>query len=429
MEGTMLPKSTPQDADVLIVGAGPAGSSLASHLAGAGVDALVLDKATFPRVKACGDGLTPRAVKELALLGVRTPASEGWIKVKGLRVFGGGHALELPWPELDSFPNYGLTLPREDLDHRLVRHAKARGARLEEGVTVTAALRHPGTGRVVGVKARTKQGERHYRAAVVVDAGGVAARVATSAGRTASPSRPLGTAVRVRIKLPAPPGPDRLEWLESHLELRDARGLMPGYGWVFPVSGNQLNVGVGAVSRSAKTKHGNGRELLGRWLATLERRWGFSQQDVLERPVGAALPMAFSRQPLYAGGLVLLGDAAGMVSPFDGEGVAYAMQSARFAAEAIAEAITRPTPDTRERALRVYPARMKQDLGGYFSLGRVFVYLIEHPRVMHLCTTYGLPRPTLMRLVNKLISDMYEPRGGDWMDRLIATAARLAPAA
>jgi len=393
------------------------------------VETLLLDKATFPRAKACGDGLTPRAVKELALLGVPTPASEGWVKVKGLRVFGGGHTLELPWPELDSFPNYGLTLPRELLDHRLVRHAQARGARLEEAVTVTSALRHCGTGRVIGVKARTKQGERQYHAAVVVDAGGVAARLATSVGRGRKPRRPLGTAVRARIKLPTTPQPDRLEWLESHLELRDSRGLMPGYGWVFPEASNQLNVGLGAVASTAKAKQGQGRELLRRWLVTLEQRWGFTSQDVVDQPIGAALPMAFSRQPLYAGGLVLLGDAAGMVSPFDGEGVAYAMQSARFAAEAIAQAMARPTPDSRERALRVYPARMKQDLGGYFSLGRVFVYLIEHPWVMHLCTTYGLPHPTLMRLVNKLISDLYEPRGGDWMDRLIATAARLAPAA
>jgi flavin-dependent dehydrogenase len=139
--------------------------------------------------------------------------------------------------------------------------------------------------------------------------------------------------------------------------------------------------------------------------------------------------MAFSRQPLYARGLALVGDAGGMVSPFDGEGIAYAMQSGRLAARAVTQALARPAGPSREAALRTYPESMKEALGGYFTLGRVFVALIEHPQVMRICTRYGLPRPTLMKLVMKLLSDLYEPRGGDWMDRAIATLARMAPAA
>src|SRR5665647_3427872 len=98
---------------------------------------------------------------------------------------------------------------------------------------------------------------------------------------------------------------------------------------------------------------------------------------------------------------MLVGDAGGMVSPFNGEGIAYAMQAARRAA----------------------------DVGGYYTLGRVFVKLIEQPAVMRLCTRYGLPRPALMRLVMKLLADVYEPRGGQASDRLIAALTRIAPAA
>jgi hypothetical protein len=79
--------------------------------------------------------------------------------------------------------------------------------------------------------------------------------------------------------------------------------------------------------------------------------------------------------------------------------------------------------------LEQYPAQLSAELGGYYSLGRIFAALIERPQIMHLCVTYGLPRPVLMRLVMKLLSDCYDRRGGDWMDRLIATFAKAVPKA
>ena len=118
-----------------------------------------------------------------------------------------------------------------------------------------------------------------------------------------------------------------------------------------------------------------------------------------------------------------------MVNPFNGEGIAYAMQAARRAAEVIAQAAARPTDAARERTLATYPRVMSAELGGYYTLGRVFVKLIEHPEVMRVCTRYGLPRPALMRLTLKLLADVYEPRGGDLSDRVISSLTRIAPAA
>jgi flavin-dependent dehydrogenase len=447
---------------VIVVGAGPAGSTAAAYLANAGVATLLLEKSSFPRPKACGDGLTPRAVKELIHLGLPFAEADGWMRNRGLRVFGGGHELELPWPRLASFPDFGLTLPREDFDLRLARHAAQAGAELREGVNVTGPLLDDRSGRVIGVTAATPDGPAEFRAPLVVAADGVSARLATAVGRPKKPNRPVGVAVRTRIRLDGRAlAPGRLEWMESHLELWDgppAQGrLMPGYGWVFPEAAAQtqadgigqgadaaptarhrppgdvvVNVGVGSVASSAQAAGAakvNYRALLTKWLDTLGPRWGFTAADVIDRPRSAALPMAFNRQPLYARGLVLVGDAGGMVSPFDGEGIAYAMQSGRLAAGVIAQALARPSGEGREASLRTYPELMKESVGGYFSLGRVFVKLIEHPAVMRVCTRYGLPRPTLMRLVMKLLSDLYEPRGGDWMDRTIATLARMAPAA
>src|SRR5699024_4253862 len=122
-------------------------------------------------------------------------------------------------------------------------------------------------------------------------------------------------------------------------------------------------------------------------------------------------------------------DAGGMISPFNGEGIAYALQAGRIAADVVAQAFARTSSAARERTLATYPQRMRDDLGGYFTLGRQFVRLIEQPEVMRLCTKYGLPRPLLMKFVLKLLSDSYDIRGGDLTDRVITTLTRIAPAA
>ncbi|MEO9240659.1 MAG: FAD-dependent oxidoreductase, partial [Jatrophihabitantaceae bacterium] len=128
------------DADVIVVGAGPAGSAAAYWLASAGVDVLLLEKTTFPREKVCGDGLTPRGTRALIEMGIDVSEQAGWLHNKGLRVIGGGMRLELDWPELSSFPNYGLVRPRADLDHLLVRQAVKAGARLQEQTSVTGPV-------------------------------------------------------------------------------------------------------------------------------------------------------------------------------------------------------------------------------------------------------------------------------------------------
>ena len=164
-------------------------------------------------------------------------------------------------------------------------------------------------------------------------------------------------------------------------------------------------------------------------MANTPPEWEFTPENQLGPVRGAALPMGFNRGPLYGRGLMLVGDAAGMVSPFNGEGIAYGLMAGRIAADAVVQAAARSTATGRERALATYATRMKADLGGYYTLGRYFVKLIEHPQVMHVCTRYGLPRPLLMRFTMKLLSDCYEPHGGDVVDRVISGLARIVPAA
>ncbi|WP_159791713.1 geranylgeranyl reductase family protein [Puerhibacterium puerhi] len=428
------------DADVIVVGAGPAGSSAAHWCASAGLDVLLLEKAAFPRDKVCGDGLTPRAVSELARMGVHTDPEDGWIRNRGLRVVAGGRAWELPWPDVAAYPGYGLARSRMTLDHLLAQHAQASGAKLLERTRVTGPLLDERTGRVVGVRAQdADRREVTYRAPVVVAADGVSSRFATALGIARRDDRPIGTAVRTYFRTATPSGTTARHddaWMESHLELWDGEpgrsNLMPGYGWIFALGDGTANVGLGSVSSTPARQSAAGhdyRSMLARWVASAPEEWGFTPENQLGPVRGAALPMGFNRSPLYRDGALLVGDAAGMVSPFNGEGIAYALQAGRVAAEAIAQARARTTDAGRERTLGTYAERMRAELGGYYTLGRAFVRIIEHPAVIRLGIRYGLPTPVVMRLAVKLLSDNYEPRGGDWSDRVIQALTRVVPAA
>ena len=212
-----------RQADVIVVGAGPAGASAAYHLAEAGLDVLVVEKSAFPRDKVCGDGLTPRAVRQLVAMGIDTDAP-GWQRNRGLRIVGAGHRLELPWPDLATFPDYGLVRTRSDLDEILARHAEKSGARLLERMTVTGPVVDERTGRVNGVTAKPvddrgrKAGDvETFTAPVVIAADGVSARIAIALGLERRENRPMGVAVRAYSETPRHDD----EWMESHLELWD----------------------------------------------------------------------------------------------------------------------------------------------------------------------------------------------------------------
>jgi len=421
------------DADVIVVGAGPAGSTTAHYLARCGLEVLLLEKTAFPREKVCGDGLTPRGVKELIAMGVPTREEDGWIRNQGLRILGGGVRLQMPWPALSSFPDHGLVRTRLDFDATLAKHAAASGARLVEDITVTGALLDGRDGRVVGVRARPSADRDAapavYRAPLVVAADGNSARLATSLGLAKRDDRPMGVAVRTYFRSPRHDD----DWLESWLELWDGEPgrsrLLPGYGWIFGVGDGTSNVGLGALNSSGVFGTLDYRDLLRRWTAMMPPEWGFTPENMTSPIRGAALPMGFNRTPHYTRGLVLVGDAGGMVNPFNGEGIAYAMESGRIAADVIAQALTRPDGPSRERAMQRYPELMRRRLGGYYTLGRVFVEAIGHPQVMRVLTRYGLPRPTAMRFALKLLANLTDPRGGDATDRLINGLSRIVPAA
>jgi len=425
------------EADVLVIGAGPAGSTTAYHLAQAGLDVIMVEKTAFPREKVCGDGLTPRAVRQILRMGIDPRPEDGWIRNHGLRIMGGGMRLQVEWPDLTEFPSYGLVRTRLDFDQVLARQAQKAGARLDESTTVTGPVLDERTGRIVGVRARPVDADPRdqgdvvtYRAPLVIAADGSSSRLALAMGLTKRDDRPMGVAVRTYFTSPR----HEDDWLESWLELWDTtpdgkRHLLPGYGWIFGVGDGTSNVGLGILNTSRAFGRTDYKDLLRRWLTSVPPEWGFTPEYQVGDIRGAALPMGFNRQPHYDRGMLLVGDSGGMVNPCNGEGIAYAMEAGELAADVIVQASGRPTAAAREHALQAYPRTLKDVYGGYFTVGRIFVRAIGHPSVMKLATRHGLPHPTLMRFTLKLLANLTEPTGGDAMDRLINGLNRLAPAA
>ena len=197
----------------------------------------------------------------------------------------------------------------------------------------------------------------------------------------------MGVAVRTYFQSPRHDD----DWLESWLELWDGKpgdgALLPGYGWVFGMGDGTSNVGLGVLNTSAGYGNTDYRKMLWRWLEHLPPEWQFDPEHEVGRVAGAGLPMGFNRKPHYDRGLLLIGDAGGMVNPFNGEGIAYAMESGR---DRRRRGRVRAGPRRgvgRERALQRYPKVLDQAFGGYYALGGVFVKLIGNPKVMQLLHT------------------------------------------
>ena len=420
----LLSRRPVDDADVIVVGAGPAGSTTAYYLAQAGLDVLLLEKSRFPREKVCGDGLTPRGVKALVAMGISVSEQDGWVRNKGLRVIGAGKRMELPWPELSSYPGYGLVRPRTDLDQMLARRAQQAGARLLEGITVTGPVRDDRTGRITGVTARAADAgdERAYTSRVIVAADGNSSRLSVAMGLRKRDDRPLGVAVRTYYQSPRHDD----DYLESWLDLWDGDRLLPGYGWIFGMGDGTSNVGLGLLNTSAAFGHTDYHALLRTWLQGMPAEWGFTEENRTQPIRGAALPMGFNRTPHYYQGLLLVGDAGGMVNPFNGEGIAYAMESGELLARTVAQALARARRAETERVLAGYPRALSEAYGAYYAVGRVFVKAIGRPGLMRFATKHSMSRPALMAFVLKLLANLTDPRG-DAADRLVNGLSKLAP--
>lgn len=414
---------TGTETDVLVIGAGPGGSAAAYHLARHGIDVTMLERTRFPREKVCGDGLTPRGVAAVKRMGI-DPNEPGFERVHGLRVHSRRDTIELPFPELTSWPDFGVVRTRHDLDAMLAERAVKAGARLVEATEAVAPILDEGwvVGSTVRPAGSRDDGEvRQVRARFVIAADGAASRFAVPAGVVRDDGRPLGIAARRYYRTEYHPGP----WLESWLDLWEGDLLLPGYGWLFPVAGGTVNLGAGLLNTFRDFKEVSAQRLFDAFAAMLPDTYGIAEETAEGRLLSGPLPMSFNRTPQAVPGMLLVGDAAGAVNPMNGEGIAYAMETAEIAAELIHEALVARRPGIAA----MYPTVLRQRYGRYFTIGRGFARAIGNPAVMGLATRWMLPRPTVMGFALRVMGNISDGWDGDAQDRLFALLQRLARAA
>jgi menaquinone-9 beta-reductase len=414
---------TAEQHDVLVVGGGPAGAAAAFWLAKAGHEVCVLERKAFPRDKTCGDGLTPRAVHQLREMGLEPAIAARHHRHDGLRAEAHGITLELPWPDHPVFPSYGYVVRRRDLDLMVAEQAGAAGATVRES---SEAL-HPLTrdGHVMGALVRDKaSGEtREVHARYVVVADGSLSRFGRALGTARDKSYPQGIAIRGYFESPLSADP----WIESCLDVHDRDGRsLPGYGWIFPLGDGTINVGIGLLSTYKGYRDVNTTHLMSEWAATAPERWGIDPDAMLAPPTGGRLPMAGSVDPKVGPNWLVVGDAAGSINPFNGEGIDYAYETARMAADLIDEAIVSGTGQPLQR----YTTMLDDEYGLYFRVARSFAKIIGQPVLMRELTRVGMRSQSLMEWVLRIMANLLrddELGPAEAAYRSVARIARLAP--
>ncbi len=403
--------------DLLVIGGGPAGSSTAYWAAKAGLDVVFVEKKVFPRDKTCGDGLTPRAVHQLEAMGLGARLASTH-RFEGLRTVAHGRTMELKWPDHPVFPSYGYVVKRSELDTFVAENAVSAGATLLAGTAATEPIMDGplvlGTKLEDSVTAET----REVRARFVVIADGANSRFGRSVGTTRNRAMPQGMAIRTYYESPRHDDP----FIESALDFRDRSGnSLPGYGWIFPVGDGTINVGVGLLSTFRDWKQVNTSHLMTEFAHALPDYWEIDPENPTQAPTGGRLPMGGSVGPKSGANWLVVGDAAGSVNPFNGEGIDYAYETGRISADLIAEAIESRSRQPLER----YRQILEADYGQYFKVARLFAKVIGRPALMRELTRVGMRSETLMDWVLRIMANLMDDDRTGGAEAVYRTAAAL----
>ncbi|MBX7432682.1 geranylgeranyl reductase family protein [Mycobacterium sp. Y57] len=406
MDGTTGGATTPgaAGADVVVVGAGPAGSSAAAWAARAGYDVLVVDSAQFPRDKACGDGLTPRAIAELRRLGLDTWLG-GHIAHHGLRMSGFGADVEVPWPG-PSFPPTSSAVPRTELDERIRLVAVDDGAKMLLGAKA-ADVQRDSSGRVSGV---VLDSGAVVRCAHLIVADGARSTLGRVLGRQWHRETVYGVAIRGYIATPRSDEP----WITSHLELRSPAGaVLPGYGWIFPLGNGEVNIGVGALATSKRPADAALRPLLNYYTDLRRREWDFDGQP--RAGLSALLPMGGAVSGVAGPNWMLIGDAAACVNPLNGEGIDYGLETGRLAVSLLGSG------DYSQS----WPALLHAHYARGFSVARRLALLLTFPRFLPSTGPLAMRSAAVMKLAVRVMGNFVTDEDEDMVARAWRGAGRL----
>jgi menaquinone-9 beta-reductase len=401
--------AVPSATDVLVVGAGPAGSAAAAWAALAGHDVVLADAAVFPRDKTCGDGLTPRAIAELDRLGLGD-----WVRSlarnRGLRAAGFGRVWQLPWPG-GAFPDHGSAVPRTELDARIRKVAVEAGARPLDGARAVDVERDGD--RVTAVVFENGDDESFRvpcRRLIVAD--GVRSPVGRMLGRTWHRETAYGVAARGYVRS----GRSDDEWISSHLELRGSEGeLLSGYGWVFPLgaAAREVNIGVGTLATARRPAGVALKALLETYTDARRDEWQI--EGPVRAPASALLPMGGAVSGVAGRNWALIGDAAGCVNPLNGEGIDYGLETGRSVVELFGS-------DDWSAA---WPAELRRHYGEAFSIARRLAGLLTLPRFLPAAGPVGMRSRRLMTVALRVMGNLVTDADRDLVARTWRTAGKL----
>jgi geranylgeranyl reductase family protein len=392
--------------DVLVVGAGPAGSATAAWAARLGLDVLLTDAAVFPRDKTCGDGLTPRAIGELERLGLGD-----WLRAhtvnQGLRAHGFGQTLLLPWPG-GSLPDWGSAVARTELDDHLRTTAIKSGARAVDGVRAVDVPREGD--RVTGVVFARGDEMLEVSCRRLVVADGVRSPLGKMLGREWHRDTVYGVAGRSYVTSTSSDDP----WISSHLELRGEHGeVLSGYGWIFPLGTGEVNLGVGTLATAKRPTDLKVRRLMESYAG--QQRAAFGLGDDLRAPTSALLPMGGAVTGIAGTNWALVGDAAACVNPLNGEGIDYGVEGGRLVAELMADDADLAT---------AWPATLTHHYGESFSIARRLAGLVTVPRVLATLGPAGMRSDWLMTLALRWMGNLVTDEDRDRSARVWRWAGR-----
>ena len=399
----------PTSTDILVVGAGPAGSAAAAWSARAGLDTLLVDAQVFPRDKTCGDGLTPRAVGELMRLGL-----EDWLRAhavnQGLRAHGFGQTLLLPWPTLpdNDLPSWGSAVARTELDDHLRTVAIKSGALALEGARAVD-VRMDGA-RVAAVRFTAGEDTFEIECQRLVVADGVRSPLGRLLGREWHRDTVYGVAGRAYITSAMSDDP----WISSHLELRgEDGGILSGYGWIFPLGTGEVNVGVGTLATTKRPAKIAVKPLMSFYAD--QRRHEFQLTGPLRMPTSALLPMGGAVSNVAGENWALIGDAAACVNPLNGEGIDYGLETGRFVAEIMAADGVLATE---------WPRILREHYGESFSIARRLAGVATVPQVVAALGPAGMRSDWLMTLALRWMGNLVDDADRDRAARIWRWAGR-----
>ena len=393
-----------QTYDLIIVGGGPAGATAALYAQRHGLAALLLDKQCFPRDKVCGDALSGKTVAILHELGLFEEVCDLPGAAVSRIVFGSPDAtaasIDLSSYELHNaltgrvLPMEGFVIRREVFDDFLFAKARAAAAHTVEGFAVRELLREGE--QVCGVGGRTADGMcLEFRAPLVLGCDGFNSIVARKSGLYRHESRDWMVALRQYF--------EGVAGLSDQIELHFIDEVRPGYFWIFPLEGDCANVGIGMDHRDIKARGIDLKDALAAAVASTTFGARFRDARPLEDPVGWNLPVGSRRRPAHGNGFLLLGDAAGLIDPFTGEGIGNALYSARFAVEIAAQA--REAGNYSAGFLRRYEDRLWDALGSELKLSTKLHNLGRWPYLMNLVVRKAAKNAEVSDMICGMMAD------------------------